>query len=38
MKLDGDGLLLRIYLGELDKWHHAPLYEAIVLKIGRAHV
>lgn len=32
MKLDGDGLLLRIYLGELDKWHHAPLYEAIVLK------
>ncbi len=32
MKLDGDGFLLRIYLGELDKWHHQPLYEAIVLK------
>ena len=32
MKLDGEGSLLRIYLGELDKWHHQPLYEAIVLK------
>ena len=32
MKLDGEGTLLRIYLGELDKWHHQPLYEAIVLK------
>ena len=32
MKLEGEGFLLRIYLGELDKWHHQPLYEAIVLK------
>jgi len=32
MKLDGEGFLLRIYLGEQDKWQHAPLYEAIVLK------
>lgn len=24
--------LLRIYLGESDKWEHRPLYEAIVLK------
>jgi PII-like signaling protein len=32
VKLEGDGSLLRIYLGELDKWHHQPLYEAIVLK------
>jgi hypothetical protein len=32
MKLEGEGQLLRIYLGELDKWHHQPLYEAIVLK------
>ena len=32
MKLDGDGTLLRIYLGEQDKWHHTPLYEAIVLE------
>jgi PII-like signaling protein len=32
MRLDGEGQLLRIYIGELDKWHHQPLYEAIVLK------
>ena len=32
MKLEGEGFLLRIYLGEQDKWHHLPLYEAIVLK------
>jgi PII-like signaling protein len=32
MKLDGEGFLLRIYLGEQDKWHHTPLYEAIVLE------
>ena len=32
MKLEGEGSLLRIYLGEQDKWHHTPLYEAIVLK------
>lgn len=32
MKLDGEGFLLRIYIGEQDKWHHQPLYEAIVLK------
>ncbi len=27
-----DAALLRIYLGETDRWHHEPLYEAIVLK------
>jgi PII-like signaling protein len=32
MKLEGEAVLLRIFLGELDKWHHQPLYEAIVLK------
>ena len=32
MKLEGEGSLLRIYLGEQYKWHHQPLYEAIVLK------
>ena len=32
MKLEGEGYLLRIYLGELDKHGHQPLYEAIVLK------
>lgn len=32
MKLEGDGVLLRIYIGELDKYHRKPLYEAIVLR------
>jgi len=32
VKLEGEGQLLRIYIGELDKWHHQPLYEAIVLR------
>ena len=36
MKLEGEGSLLRIYLGEQDKWHHQPLYEAIVLKAREA--
>ncbi len=29
-KLEGTGLLLRIYLGESDHWHGKPLYQAIV--------
>lgn len=33
MKLSGNGKLLRIFLGELDKLNHKPLYEAIVLKV-----
>ena len=36
MKLEGDGLLLRIFIGEQDKWHHTPLYEAIVLRAREA--
>ena len=32
MKLQEHGKLLRIYVGESDRWHHQPLYEAIVLK------
>jgi PII-like signaling protein len=32
VKLEGDGLLLRIFVGEMDKVQHSPLYEAIVLK------
>jgi uncharacterized protein len=32
VKLEGEGVLLRIYIGEQDKWHHHSLYEAIVLK------
>jgi hypothetical protein len=30
MKLEGDQKLLRIFIGEQDKWEGAPLYEAIV--------
>jgi hypothetical protein len=32
MKTPQSGKLLRIFIGESDKWHHQPLYEAIVLK------
>ena len=30
MKLPSDGKLLRIFIGERDKWRGLPLYEAIV--------
>ena len=30
MKLEGEGRLLRIFVGESDRWHGKPLYEAIV--------
>ena len=29
-RLEGDGMLLRIFIGESDRWHGRPLYEAIV--------
>jgi uncharacterized protein len=32
MKLPENGKLLRIFIGESDRWEHRPLYEAIVLK------
>jgi PII-like signaling protein len=32
MKIPENGKLLRIFIGEKDKWHSKPLYEAIVLK------
>jgi len=32
MKISENGKLLRIFIGESDKWQHQPLYEAIVLK------
>lgn len=31
MKIPADGKLLRIFVGETDKWHGKPLYEEIVL-------
>ncbi len=33
MKLEGTGLLVRIYLGESDKWHGRPLYQAILARL-----
>jgi hypothetical protein len=30
MKMEGEGQLLRIFIGESDRWHGMPLYEAIV--------
>ncbi len=38
MQLPEDALLLRIYLGESDRWQHQPLYEAIVLKARELHL
>src|SRR5437868_13727755 len=32
MKIPEQGKLLRIFIGEGDRWHRQPLYEAIVLK------
>jgi hypothetical protein len=31
MKIPADGKLLRIFIGEADKWEGKPLYEAIIL-------
>lgn len=30
MKIEGAGLLVRIYIGESDQWHGQPLFQAIV--------
>jgi len=32
MKIEGEGQLLRIFIGESDRWDGRPLYEAIVRK------
>lgn len=32
MKLEGEGKLLRIFIGEADRLDHKPLYEEIVLR------
>src|SRR5208337_2776657 len=38
MQLPGDAVLLRIFIGEDDKFEHLPLYEAIVLKARETHL
>jgi len=32
-RLEGEGKLLRIFIGESDTWHGRPLYEAIVRRV-----
>ena len=38
MHLPREAVLLRIFLGESDRWQHQPLYEAIVLKARELHL
>ena len=38
MELPHEAVLLRIHLGESDRWKHQPLYEAIVLKARELHL
>src|SRR5499427_228957 len=38
MQIPADALLLRIFIGESDRYEHKPLYEAIVLKARELHL
>jgi len=38
MQVPKESILLRIYIGESDRWQHRPLYEAIVLAAREAHL
>jgi PII-like signaling protein len=38
MEVPRDSMLLRIFIGESDRWNHKPLYEAIVLKARELHL
>src|SRR5512137_2884440 len=38
MHLPHDAVLLRIFIGESDRWKRQPLYEAIVLKAREMHL
>jgi PII-like signaling protein len=38
MEIPKESLLLRIFIGESDRWEHKPLYEAIVLKARECHI
>jgi PII-like signaling protein len=38
MHLPHEAMLLRIFIGESDRWHHQPLYEAMVLKARELHL
>lgn len=34
-RMQGEGKLLRIFIGESDTWHGRPLYEAIVTRVRK---
>ena len=36
MKIEGEGKLVRIFIGESDTWHGKPLYQAIVQRVREA--
>src|SRR4249920_40934 len=38
MQIPHEAVLLRIFIGESDRWQHQPLYEAIVLAAREAHL
>jgi PII-like signaling protein len=38
MHLPHEAMLLRVFIGESDRWHHQPLYEALVLKAREMHL
>src|ERR1700734_4289907 len=38
MQIPQQAMLLRIMIGESDRWEHQPLYEAIVLAAREAHL
>ena len=38
MEVPRESMLLRIFIGESDRWNHKPLYEAIVLKAREMHL
>ena len=38
MQIPNDAVLLRIFIGESDRWQHKPLYEAIVLAAREVHL
>lgn len=38
MHLPHEAMLLRVFVGESDRWQHKPLYEAIVLKAREMHL
>ncbi len=38
MHLPHEAILLRIFIGESDRWHGQPLYEALVLKAREMHL